>query len=458
MHLINSWARACLGVVVALVLAIPSWAQSPNANGRDDGEYQILQAFYGTARAHIDVTPRLRELARADRIFALRNETFGADPDPGQPKMLRVIARGRDGQVRTLDVAEGGVLNGAQFTGWAGGNFGDHNFRGGWQGGGGMVGATSPNNVPGNNAADQGDYQILQARYGTSRANLDVTARLRELAKADRSIRLGNATFDNDPDPGQIKTLRIFARSRDGQTHTFDYAENGVVDGSQFSGWSGGGFGDPAYRAAWPGSQGPDAGRRDARGRDEGDYRVLQALYGTARRNVDVTDRLRDLARSDDEMRVSRRSFGIDPDPGKKKSLRIFARGRDDNIRMFEFAQGQVVDGSDFRAWRGGAWGQRGTFVANWNGEVAFAASGTTAAPATLRIISATYGSGSRKRDVTGLLRKRVYNDRLEAFVDGDLLGADPAPGAKKTLWVTYSIDGRTQQARVDERGQLSIP
>ena len=39
---------------------------------------------YGTARRHVDVTNRLKELARQDRAFRMGNSTFGIDPDPGQ--------------------------------------------------------------------------------------------------------------------------------------------------------------------------------------------------------------------------------------------------------------------------------------------------------------------------------------------------------------------------------------
>jgi hypothetical protein len=279
-----------------------------------------------------------------------------------------------------------------------------------------------------------------------------VTGRLRDLARQDRSFRMGNDTFGTDPDPGHVKMLRIYARGRDGQTRVFDYPENGVVDGSQFSGWGRGSFGESGYRGGWQ-VQGADNEHRPG-GRDAGEYRILQALYGTARRNVDVTDQLRALARSDQEIRVTRQAFNVDPDPGQPKTLRIYARGRDEQVRLFEFRPGSIVDGSQFRGWRGGEWARASDYRANWNGEL----HGRPAADPTLQVVSATWGSGSRKRDVTARLRSQIHNGRIEALVDNDLAGVDPAPGAQKTLWVTYTVDGRTQQARVDERGQLSIP
>src|SRR6185369_12342655 len=90
---------------------------------------------------------------------------------------------------------------------------------------------------------DQGQYRIVNARYGTERNNVDVTARLRDLARQDYSFRMGNSTFGVDPAPGQVKTLRIVARGPRGETRTFDYREGSVVDGRIFSDWRGGGWG-----------------------------------------------------------------------------------------------------------------------------------------------------------------------------------------------------------------------
>jgi hypothetical protein len=67
------------------------------------------------------------------------------------------------------------------------------------------------------------EYQILQARYGTARNNIDVTARLKELARQNATFRMGNSTFGTDPDPGKVKTLRIYTRARNGQNRMFEY-------------------------------------------------------------------------------------------------------------------------------------------------------------------------------------------------------------------------------------------
>ena len=152
---------------------------------------------------------------------------------------------------------------------------------------------------------------------------------------------------------GGVKTLRIFARASNGQTQTFEYREGDVLDGSRFAGWSGGRWGDSDYRGGW------GEGQRGQRG-DEGAYRIQQALYGTSRRNVDVTDRLRELARSDRSFRLTNELFGTDPAEGRVKTLRIYTRGPGGTSKTFEYREGSVIDGAQFAGWGRGDWGQDG--------------------------------------------------------------------------------------------------
>ena len=99
--------------------------------------------------------------------------------------------------------------------------------------------------------------------------------------------------------------------------------------------------------------------------RDDGRYVILSAQYGTREHHVDVTDRLRELARTDRPFRMGNSTFGIDPDHGHIKTLRIFARGPRGEERVFEFREGSTVDGADFRGWNRGDWG-RGGWSGNW--------------------------------------------------------------------------------------------
>ena len=204
------------------------------AEDRDSGEYRILQARYGTAERNVDVTERLKELARADQSFHIENTTFGVDPDRGRKKTLRIFARGRNGQTQVFEYHEHDVLDGSRFTGWSGGRWGDSNYRGSW-----------------GDRGDAGQYRIQQALYGTSRRNVDVTERLRELARSDTSFRLTNELFGTDPAQGRVKTLRIYARAPGGISKTFEYREGSTIDGSQFVGWGRGDWGQDGRRGGW---------------------------------------------------------------------------------------------------------------------------------------------------------------------------------------------------------------
>lgn len=105
-------------------------------SSNDSGQYVILSAQYGTSRRHVDVTSRLKELARRDRTFRMGNSTFGVDPDPGQDKILRIYARGPNGQTRMFEYREGSMVDGSQFRSWGGGDWGNGGWNGNWEGGG----------------------------------------------------------------------------------------------------------------------------------------------------------------------------------------------------------------------------------------------------------------------------------------------------------------------------------
>lgn len=441
-----------VSVVQLWALFLLMWGLAGNAAAQrssDEGEYQILAARYGTAAYNIDVTQRLKELARQDRQFRMGNDSFGADPHPNQVKVLRIYARGRDGSTRTFEYTEGVWIDGALFRGWGGGDWG----HGGWSGGWGE-GSDS------NKRDDEGEYQILQARYGTPERNEDVTQRLKELARQDRQFRMGNRSFGIDPAPGQVKTLRIFARDRQGQMHTFEYTENSWVDGTQFTGWAAGSWG----HGGWTGGWGDHGGKRPAFGGrdDEGEYRILQARYGTYRQHVDVTQRLKELARDDRRFRVGNRSLDIDPVPGQVKTLRLFARGRDGHNRIFEFAEGSVIDGAQFTGWRSGNWGQGG-WTGGWGApslpgpnEQGY---GPNRGRGQLRVTHASYGVDDRQVDITLRLRGRVVNDRIDVLVDNRLAGTDPAPNREKWLWICYTLGGGAEQrVRISENQSLTLP
>lgn len=216
---------------------------------RDEGAFLILNAQYGTEHRHVDVTQRLRELARSDRQFLVDNRTLNVDPAYGRPKMLRVFARGPNGEERFFDFPEGATFDGAQFRGWGRADWGDEHWNGGWNGR--EEHAEHHEDRDRGRDYDAGEFFILSAQYGTERRHVDVTPRLRELARADLRFQLDNHTFGVDPDYGHRKVLRIYARRLDGPERMFEYPEHSWVDGSQFRGWRSGEWEHGDYR--WSG-------------------------------------------------------------------------------------------------------------------------------------------------------------------------------------------------------------
>jgi hypothetical protein len=341
----------CVQLALGMVFALAAITAAAQQYGGDSGAYTILHAEYGTERNHIDVTNRLKDLARADRTFRMGNSTFGVDPDEGRVKTLRIYARGPEGP-RMFEFREGSVVDGSQFAGWGRGEWGNNGsgeWRGGWEG---------ENVSYQGNGGDSGSYTILHAEYGTERNHVDVTNRLKDLARADRTFRMGNSTFGVDPDEGRVKTLRIYARGPEGP-RMFEYREGSVVDGSQFTGWGRGewGNGGGGWNGNWNGENGGGSvGLPGVSGGDSGNYVIMRAEYGTKRRHVDVTDRLRELARRDRVFRMGNSTFGVDPDHGRVKTLWIYARGPNGEERRFEYREGSTVDGSQFRGWSTGNW------------------------------------------------------------------------------------------------------
>lgn len=320
------------------------------AAAQDAGQFLILNAQYGNERNHVDVTNRLRDLARRDRPFRISDESMEADPDRGHAKMLRVFARGPNGREQFFDFPDGSVFDGAQFRSWGRGDWGDERWSGGWNG---------------RTDNDAGQFLILSAQYGSERRHVDVTNNLKQLARQDRVFRLDFRTFGVDPDEGNAKALRIFARGPNGQEQMFEYRDNSLIDGAIFRGWGGGDWGAGGWSGNWNGGGMMGGGYGDA-----GQFVILSAQYGSERRHVDVTRQLKEMARTDMQFRLNFRTFGVDPDEGHAKVLRIYARGPRGHERMFEYRDNSIIDGSQFRGWSRGDWARDDDhWSGRWEGE-----------------------------------------------------------------------------------------
>ena len=125
------------------------------------------------------------------------NSTFGIDPAPGVVKTLRILASRPGEGNRTFEYREGSTVDGAQFAGWSGGDWGN---GGGWNGDNG----------------NQGDLRIIQAYYGMGNQNVDVTRQLqRQLSNGILSVIVGNDSMGvGDPVPGVRKEVTVVYQYR----------------------------------------------------------------------------------------------------------------------------------------------------------------------------------------------------------------------------------------------------
>ena len=224
--------------------------------------------------------------------------------------------------------------------------------------------------LPGTAAAqDAGQFVILNAQYGNDRYHVDVTQRLKELARTDQTFRVNHNTMAADPARGRTKMLRVFARGPNGQERSFDFPDGSLFDGAQFRAWGRGEWGEEHWNGDWNGRHGHEEARHEEGRHDEGQFLILSAQYGSERRHVDVTQQLKGMARTDRQFRVNYRTFG-DPDEGHAKSLRVYARGPNGRERMFEYQDGSIIDGAQFRGWGSGEWGgPNDRWSGRWEGE-----------------------------------------------------------------------------------------
>jgi len=72
-----------------------------------------------------------------------------------------------------------------------------------------------------------------------------------------------------------------------------------------------------------------------------------------------------------------------------------------------------------------------------------------------LRILQAFYGVAGRQTDVAGRLQGMVNRGSLNARVDNNTFGTDPAPGAQKQLYVVYSYQGQQRSVTVNDPDSL---
>ena len=177
-------------------------------------------------------------------------------------------------------------------------------------------------------AAQNGDWRIERADYGTRHQSNDVSDILRDLISrggVNGRVAVNNQTMGGDPAVGQDKRLRIFARNQQGEEREFDYREGSAIDVGIFA--------VPHDDRDDRGDRGGDQHDRDDRGDrgrgDRDDFSILYGFYGAQRQMANVTDLLRSMVRDRGlALDVNNRTLGGDPAPGADKVLIVVYRFR----------------------------------------------------------------------------------------------------------------------------------
>jgi len=162
---------------------------------------------------------------------------------------------------------------------------------------------------------------------------------------------------------------------------------------------------------------------------------LVAAEWGLPGRRVDVTDRVRSLARDGVlQFEATRQVLGIDPAPGHVKDLVIRIRHWDGDTQEYAFPEKSMVS-LELDPDAGFDWRERG-----------------------LHIMRAYYGGEGHFANVTERLRQMVDDGRLYTRVDNEHLGLDPDPHVRKVLRVLYWFDGERRNIVVPEKSELRLP
>src|SRR5690242_11335138 len=167
--------------------------------------------------------------------------------------------------------------------------------------------------------AQDNDWQIVRAEYGSRTQHNDVTDIVKDLVGrggVNGRVAVNNQTMGGDPAVGADKHLRIWARNRKNEEREFDYKEGAFIEAGMFV--------VRRDRDDWndrPGNYGD---------RDRDDFqalRIIRAYYGWQASTVNVTELLRSRMRDGQiSFVVTNSAMGGDPAMGADKILVVIYR------------------------------------------------------------------------------------------------------------------------------------
>jgi DnaJ-like protein len=191
---------------------------------------------------------------------------------------------------------------------------------------------------------------------------------------------------------------------------------------------------------------------------------LVSAEWGVQGRRVDVTARVRSLARNGVlNFQVTRFVLGVDPDPHRVKDLLIRVRRWDGQVEEYDYAERGVVNLEldpeyGYQPSERGHWGdrddeRRGDHDRDGNHDRDYDRRGPR-----LRILRAYYGAEGQFINVTDALQGRIDDGRIYIRVDNNSMGGDPLPGRRKWLRVLYSYNGERRNLVIEEKTDLQLP
>jgi hypothetical protein len=250
-------------------------------------------------------------------------------------------------------------------------------------------------------------WEIIRADYGSGNNWVDVTERVQSLVQGDSlNFTVDGNTLGAAQRQGRNRALRLQLRDSEGTSRQVTYRDGQQVNLQVYN----------AYQNS--------------------DLQINRAVYGSGGRSVDVTSRLNSQIQGGQlNLEVSNQTMGRDPAPNQPKTLTVqyTSNGRSNQV--------VVNEGDTLRLPYGTTSPPYGTTSQN-----------------NLHINWATYGSGYRTSDVTSRLNSQIRNDQIILAVNTSSMGGDPAPGQNKVLTVQYVLNGRTDQAIINDGDTLRLP
>lgn len=165
--------------------------------------------------------------------------------------------------------------------------------------------------------AQEQDWTIMRAEYGTKAQHNDVTEIVKDLigrGGVNGRVAVNNQTMGGDPAVGADKHLHIWARNRRNEERDFEYKEGGFIDVAMFN--------VRRDRDDWNDRQGAYGDRDDYPG-----VRIVRAYYGWGGSTVNVTEVLRSrMSNGQISFVVTNSAMGGDPAVGADKILVVIYR------------------------------------------------------------------------------------------------------------------------------------